>query len=141
MLGRRRRAEVEVADPTPGSDRVYELRVQRRQLPLTISTASTLHTLQGATAHPGLIFHWRFPRFFSEELRWLAAYVVLSRPPSFKQLISLELPSGLRALIEGGPPEGVLSRFAAMFADAEESTRAKAEILLAELDWNALALR
>ena len=62
---------------------------QRRQLPWTIKTASTLHTLQGATAQPGLIFHWRFPRFFSEELRWLATYVVLSRPPSFQQLISI----------------------------------------------------
>ena len=56
---------------------------------LTIKTASALHTLQGATAQPGLIFHWRFPRFFSEELRWLATYVVLSRPPSFQQLISI----------------------------------------------------
>ena len=61
--------KVEVDDPTPGSDRKYELRVQRRQLPLTIKAASTLHTLQGATANPGLIFHWRFPRFFSQELR------------------------------------------------------------------------
>ena len=67
----------------------YRASHQRRQLPLTIKTASTLHTLQGATAQPGLIFHWRFPRFFSEELRWLATYVVLSRPPSFQQLISI----------------------------------------------------
>ena len=67
----------------------YRASHQRRQLPLTIKTASTLHTLQGATAQPGLIFHWRFPRVFSEELRWLATYVVLSRPPSFQQLISI----------------------------------------------------
>ena len=67
----------------------YRASHQRRQLPLTIKTASTLHTLQGATAQPGLIFHWRFPRFFSEELRWLATYVVLSGPPSFQQLISI----------------------------------------------------
>ena len=110
---------------------------QRRQLPLTIKTASTLHTLQGATAQPGLIFHWRFPRFFSEELRWLATYVVLSRPPSFQQLISIGLPAGLRALIEGGPPEGVLSRFAAMFEDIEKATHNQARELLADLAWDS----
>ena len=127
--------KVEVDDPTPGSDRKYELRVQRRQLPLTIKAASTLHTLQGATANPGLIFHWRFPRFFSQELRWLATYVVLSRPPSLRQLLSVGLPAGLRDLIEGGPPEGILSRFDAMFAETEEHTRATADRLLAELAW------
>ena len=42
--------KVEVADPTPGSDGMYELRVQRRQLPLTIKAASALDTLQGTTA-------------------------------------------------------------------------------------------
>ena len=115
--------KVEVADPTPGSESMQELRVQRRQLPLTVEAASTLHTLQGTSADPGLIFHWRFPWFFSPELRWLATYVVLSRPPSFRQLISAGLAAGLRDLIEGGPPEGVLCRSDAMFAETEENTR------------------
>ena len=44
--------------PDPGSDHLYELRVQRRQVPMTIKTASTLHTLQGVTAEPGLICQW-----------------------------------------------------------------------------------
>ena len=57
------RGSFKVEVPDPGSDQVYELRVQRRQVPLTIKSASTLHTLQGATTEPGLIFHWRFPRF------------------------------------------------------------------------------
>ena len=121
--------------PDPGSDRVYELRVQRRQVPMTIKAASTLHTLQGVTAEPGLIFHWRFPRFFSEELRWLATYVALSRPPSFKQLISIGIPDSLRDIIEGGPPEGILSRFAAMFNDVEQETRLRASELPARLGW------
>ena len=129
--------KVQVADPTPGSDRVYELRVQRRQLPMTIKAASTLHTLQGATASPGLIFHWRFPRFFSEELRWLATYVALSRPPSLAQLISIGLPLSLRGIIESGPPAGVLSRYAAMFSETEETTHARARCLLEELGWAA----
>ena len=109
--------------------------MQRRQLPITIKAASTLHTLQGATAEPGLIFHWRFPRFFSEELRWLATNVALSRPPSLKQLISIGIPVSLRNIIEDGPPEGVLSRFGAMFDDTEKATRLAASELLARLGW------
>ncbi len=104
----RRNFNVEVQDPV--SDALYTLRIQRRQLPMTIKTASTLHTLQGVTADPGLIFHWKFPRFFSEELRWLATYVALSRPPSLAQLISVGIPSDLRNIIEGGPPQGRLMR-------------------------------
>ena len=123
--------------PDPGDERIYQLRVQRRQIPLTIKAASTLHTLQGATADPGLIFHWRFPRFFSNELRWLATYVTLSRPPSFRQLISLDLPAGLRDLIEDGPPDGILSRFSAMFQDIEDETRLQASEFMARLGWMA----
>ena len=89
----RRSFPVEVQDP--GSDTWYTIQVQRRQLPMTIKAASTINTLQGVTTDPGLIFHWKFPRFFSEELRWLATYVALSRPPSLAQLISVGLPDEL----------------------------------------------
>ena len=129
------RGTFKVEVPEPGSDLMHELRVQRRQVPMTIKTASTLHTLQGVTAEPGLIFHGRFPRIFSEELRWLATYVALSRPPSFKQLISIGIPDSLRDIIEGGPPEGILSRFAAMFNEVEQETRLRASELLARLGW------
>merc|ERR1712122_191500 len=91
---------VDVTDTSPGGDRVYQLRAQRRQLPITIKAASALHALQGITAAPGLIFHWRFPRFFSEEVGWLATYVALSRPPSSTRLVSVGLPSSLRSIIE-----------------------------------------
>ena len=129
------RGAFKVEVPDPGSDHVYELRVQRRQLPITIKAASTLHTLQGTTAEPGLIFHWRFPRFFSEELRWLATYVALSRPPSLKQLISIGTPASLRDIIEDGPPDGILSRFGTMFDDTEKATHLAASELLARLGW------
>ena len=69
----RRSFPVEVQDP--GSDTWYTIQVQRRQLPMTIKTASTINTLQGVTTDPGLIFHWEFPRFFSEELRWLSTCI------------------------------------------------------------------
>ena len=125
---------VEVQDP--GSETWYTLRVQRRQLPLTIKTASTLYTLQGVTAEPGLIFHWKFPRFFSEELRWLATYVALSRPPSLAQLISVGLPDELRNIIEDGPPEGILSRFSDMFQEKEDATHMRAAEIMRELGWD-----
>jgi len=125
---------VEVKDP--GSENVYLLRVKREQLPATIRTASTIHTLQGTTTAPGLIFHWKFPRFFSEELRWLATYVALSRPPSLQQLISVGMPIELRAIIEGGPPEGILTRFKDMFYEKEEFTHRKAAEILVKLGWN-----
>ena len=124
---------VDIESPT--GDMCYSLRVQRRQLPITIRAASTLHTLQGVTAEPGLIFHWKFPRFFSEETRWLAIYVALSRPPSFGQLISIGLPKGLRDIIEGGPPEGILTRFNSMFQELEVSTHLRAAKIMADLNW------
>ena len=126
---------VEIEDPN-GNDK-YTVQVQRRQLPMTITTASTLHTLQGVTAEPGLIFHWKFPNNYPEEQRWLATYVALSRPPSLAQLISVGMPGELRKMIEGGPPPGILSRFDEMFAEKEEATRIKATEVMHELGWTA----
>ena len=125
---------VEVTDPH--TQNIYTLRVKRLQLPVTVRTASTIHTLQGTTASPGLIFHWKYPRFFSEELRWLATYVALSRPPSLEQLISIDMPEGLKKIIEGGPPAGILTRFKDMFDEKEEFTHRKAEEVLKKLGWD-----
>ena len=61
-----------------------------------------------------------------KELRWLATYVALSRPPSLAQLISVGLPDELRNIIEDGPPEGILSRFNDMFKEKEEATLLRA---------------
>ena len=121
----------------PGADVVYTIQVKRKQLPMTIKTASTINTLQGVTTDPGLIFHWKFPRFFSDELRLLATYVALSRPPSLAQLISVGLPDQLRDIIEGGPPEGILSRFNDMFNEKEEATHTRAAEVMRELGWDA----
>ena len=115
----------------------YEVRVQRKQLPLTIKTASTLQTLQGTTAEPGLIFHWTFPRFYSEEMRWLATYVALSRPLSLAQFLSVDMPPTLRSILEGGPPEGIISRFNEMFAENEQFTAEKAKEMLQTLGWES----
>jgi hypothetical protein len=106
---------------------------------MTIKTASTINTLQGVTTDPGLIFHWKFPRFFSEELRWLATYVALSRPPSLAQLISVGLPDELRNIIEGGPPEGIISKFDDLFGEIEKATHLRAAEIMRELGWSAAA--
>ena len=65
----------------------------------------------------------------------MATYVTLSRPPSFKQLVSIGIPGSLRDIIENGPPDGILSRFGAMFDDTEKATRLAASELLARLGW------
>ena len=66
------------------------------------------------------------PTLLLGELRWLATYVALSRPPSLAQLISVGLPEELRNLIEDGPPEGILSRFNDMFEENERAIHIKA---------------
>ena len=129
---------VEVPDPADPAFQ-FKLRVQRRQLPMTIKTASTLHTLQGVTASPGLIFHWKFPRLMSAELRWLATYVALSRPESLAQLISIGPLANLRDIIESGPPDGILTRFNDMFQELELATHLRAAEVMRELGWNAEA--
>jgi hypothetical protein len=129
--------QVEVTDPATGA--VHDVKVKRRQLPMTIKIASTLHTLQGVTASPGLIFHWKFPRFMSPEVRWLATYVALSRPESLSQLISIGMPDSVRDIIEGGPPEGILTRFNDMFKELEVATHLQAREVMRELGWQGAA--
>ena len=106
---------------------------------MTIKTASTLHTLQGVTASPGLIFHWKFPRMMCAELRWLATYVALSRPESLAQLISIGPLTNLREMIEGGPPDGILTRFNDLFQELELATHMRAAEVMRELVWNTVA--
>ena len=139
-LSRTFRVDV-VARPTNSADSAevseWTLKVQRRQLATTISTASTLHTLQGTTATPGLIFHWNLPPRLSKELKWLAVYVALSRPPSLAQLRSVGLSPAVRKIIEAGPPEGLVGRFAALFDEKIERTQAAAQAAMEEMGWTA----
>ena len=116
-------------------DITYELSVQRLQLPLTIITACTLHTLQGTTADPGLIFHWTFPRRVSKMMRWLSVYVALSRPRSLAQLRSIGLSDAIREIIQQGSPKGLLDRFEEFFGGNIEKTKIEAAKVLEELRW------
>ena len=42
-------------------------------------------------------------------------------------------------IIEGGPPEGILSRFNDMFKEKEEATHLRAAEVMRELGWDATA--
>ena len=71
----------------------------------------------------------------------MRTYVALSRPPSLAQLMSIGLPEELRSIIEGGPPEGILSRFCDMFKEKEDATHLRAAEVMRELGWDAIEER
>ena len=79
--------------------------VVRTQCPLLPQKQCTLHGVQGKTADPGFIAHWKFPKSLPKESVWLAYYVSLSRPRGFSRLLCHGLPN--RDVIEGGPPESI----------------------------------
>jgi len=51
--------DIEIGTP---HKKQLKVRIKRQQMPLVTVKASTLHVMQGTTADPGMIFHWRFPR-------------------------------------------------------------------------------
>ena len=83
--------------------------VTRAQCPLLPQKQCTLHGLQGKTADPGFIAHWKSLKRLKRESVWLAYYVSLSRPRSLSRLLSHGLP--VRSIIEGGPPESIADAF------------------------------
>ena len=94
-----------------------------------------LYTLQGATADPGLIFHWRFSTKLSKEMRWLTVYTALSRVRSLEQFRSIGSMDTVKKLINDGPPSGMLSRFALLFDEKGAATDIAADKALSELGW------
>jgi hypothetical protein len=112
-----------------------KVKATRMQVPLVIQSASTLYTLQGATADPGLIFHWRFPALLNKEMRWLTVYMALSRVRSLKQFRSIGLKDIVKALINDGPPSGMLGRFALLFDEKAAATDVAADAAMSELGW------
>ena len=123
-----------VGAPEHKSKRV-KVKATRMQLPLVIQNASTLYTLQGATADPGLIFHWRFPAMLSKEMRWLTVYMALSRVRSLTHFRSIGLKDTVKELINAGPPAGMLDRFSLLFDEKASATNVAAEAAMTELGW------
>ena len=109
--------------------------VDRTQVPLLPQKQCTLHGVQGKTADPGFIAHWKFPKGLKKESVWLAYYVSLSRPRSIQRLLSHGQPD--RAIIEGGPPENIAEAFDELFKDKIKSTEIACVRTRAELGWPA----
>ena len=87
----------------------------------------------GETADPGFIVHWTFPPNLTKESKWLAYYVSLSRPRSFKQLLSHGMPE--REVIESGPPEEIVQAFQELFADKIAKTKIACTKAREEMGW------
>jgi len=127
--------ELELEDTRCARTRLLKVKAAREQVPLTIATASTLYTLQGATTTPGMIYHFRTPRRITGVMKWIATYMALSRVQSLKQLRSIGLTTSIRDIIDNGPPEGFLTRFLNIFGDKVEHTQKEVEKAMAELGW------
>ena len=107
------------------------LSVVRTQCPLLPQKQCTLHGIQGKTADPGFIAHWKFPKGLSKESVWLAYYVSLSRPRSLSRLLCHGVPD--RDVIEGGPPETIVKAFVEFFDSKIAATKLAGARTRAEL--------
>ena len=128
--------EVKLTESWCSRARVLKVRARREQVPLTIVMASTLYTLQGTTAEPGLIYYFRTPRRLEKVMKWIACYMALSRVRSLSELRSVGLTDSIRELIDLGPPDGYLTRFNKIFESKISQTHEDAEKILRELGWN-----
>ena len=127
--------ELEIEDKRCPRARLIKVQAAREQVPTTIATASTLYTLQGTTTTPGLIYHFRTPRRLSIVMKWVATYMALSRVESLKQLRSIGLSTAIRDLIDGGPPDGYLTRFVRIFGEKITQTQREIDEVMATLGW------
>ena len=131
--------EVELADQRCSRARSLKVRAVREQVPLTIATASTLYTLQGTTATPGLIYHFRTPRRISGVMKWISTYMALSRIQSLSSLRSIGLTTDIKDLINNGPPTGFLTRFLMIFGERTTQTTNEIEETMTELGWSTIS--
>ena len=109
--------------------------VARTQCPLLPQKQCTLHGVQGKTADPGFIAHWKFPKGLKRESIWLAYYVSLSRPRSLSRLLSHGMPD--RSIIESGPPESITDAFEELFTEKIAATKLACAQARAEMGWPA----
>ena len=110
-----------------------QVQIQRRQFAFLLAKLGTLHGVQGKTAKPGLVAHWKFPKRLSKERLWLAHHVILSRPTSLENLVSNGLPD--RNILEAGPPEELLQTFDRLFGDKIKKSKEAAIEARRTLGW------
>ena len=91
--------------------------------------------MQSMAATPVLVAHWVLPPRLASDIKWLNCYVILSRVPSLKKLVSIGLTSKIREVIESGPPEQLVQTFSNLFADKMENTKTAAEQARKRLGW------
>ena len=108
--------------------------VRRTQMPLCPENASSLYSMQGSTAEPGMIAHWEMPKRVSAGIRWLIVYVMLSRVRSLTALRSIGLSSEVR-VIEKGPPDEVLKSFDSLLGHKIAQTTEMAKAAMEALQW------
>ena len=111
------------------------INIKRTQIPLAPGKVLPLYGMQGMTAEPGLVAHWVLPPRLEHDIKWLICYVILSRVPSLKQLVSIGLSSKIREIIESGPPEGLVQCFTTLFADKIKETKVAAVAAQRRLGW------
>ena len=127
--------------PTPrqwhykGQNMKNPVSVSRTQCPLLPARQCTLHGVQGKTAEPGFIAHWKFPKGLKKESIWLAYYVSLSRPRRLSCVLSHGLPD--RAIIEAGPPESITEAFQELFRTKLAATKRACVQARKEMRWPA----
>jgi len=114
-------------------DMTSAVSVSRTQCPLLPRKQCTLHGIQGTTADPGFIAHWKFPKGLKKESIWLAYYVSLSRPRGFSRLLSHGLPD--RSIIEGGPPQSIGEALDELFTEKITATKAACVQARATMGW------
>ena len=113
-----------------------DVKARRKNLPITIILASTLYTLQGTTAVPGLIYHFKVPKRLTASMKWIATYMALSRVRSLKEFRAIGLTEDIRNIINDGPPEGPLTNFMTMFETNIQETEKRIKQLIQELGWH-----
>ena len=118
-------------------DEKISLKIKRTAFPLWPEKACSLYTMQGTTASPGLVAHMTLPARSPADIKFLAVYVMLSRPRSFKNLLTLGLNDKIRNIIESGPPEELLETFATLFGSKADETREAAREAAEHLGWQA----
>ena len=88
--------------------------------------AMPLYSMQGTTADPAMVASWLFPLRCSLTVKWLIAYVMLSRPRSLATLPSVGLTDKVHDIIEQGPPEELVATFHKLFDGKIKETKSAA---------------
>ena len=68
-------------------------------------------------------------------MKWICAYMALSRVESLKNFRSIGINDAIRELIDNGPPGGALTRFLELFQEKAVETEKAAQTALKEHGW------